>query len=120
MHISKAKQGINLLLAISRCSVISKRAGLHYMNGLLGKAIITPNFPPFLFPQLYVLSMVPYGLEYPCAQLGSAVLAVHPVQSGTRSRKVLGTVRELLSSNRSVPLLSTQFSTQIQNSVPSS
>ena len=32
----------------------------------------------FLFPQLYTLSMMPYGMEYPFGQLGSAVPAVSP------------------------------------------
>lgn len=30
------------------------------------------------FPQLYVLSMMPYGMECPLGQLGSAVLAMSP------------------------------------------
>jgi len=36
--------------------------------------------PPssFFFPPLYMLSIMPYGMEYPFGQLGSAVPAVSP------------------------------------------
>ena len=39
--------------------------------------------PPasFFFPQLYMLNMMSYGLEYPLGQLGSAVPAVSPPNS---------------------------------------
>ena len=43
---------------------------------------ITLNYPTaFFFPQLYALSMKPYGLEYPFGQMGPAVLAVPPPSS---------------------------------------
>jgi len=36
-----------------------------------------PPLPQFLpLPQIYMLSMMSYGVEYPCGQLGSAVPAV--------------------------------------------
>lgn len=63
-------------------------------------------FPPFFcFPQLYLLSMTPYGMEFPFGQLGSAVLSVSPQLleqpqpplqwSGVRSTKGLGSVQAL-------------------------
>ena len=53
---------------------------LHHVQQLLGKTnAITLNVPSsFFFPQLYVLSMTSYGMEYPFGQLGSAVPAVSP------------------------------------------
>jgi len=61
-----------------RCSAISRKAGLHHTEQLPRKTnAITLNVPPsFFFPQLYMLSMMSYGMEYPFGQLGSAVLAV--------------------------------------------
>jgi len=52
----------------------------------------------FFFPQLYMLSMMPYGMEYPFGQLGSDVSAVSPpnflrtlslLADGVRSRQDL-------------------------------
>lgn len=57
---------------------------------------IAPSIPSF-FPQLCVLSRIPYGLEYPLGQLRSALTAVSPPSSlcspspfadGMRSRMV--------------------------------
>lgn len=36
------------------------------------------NVPPSFFPWLYMLTMVPYGMEYTSGQLGSAVAALFP------------------------------------------
>ena len=49
-------------------------------NGYLGRQMPSGRTSPpsSFFPQLYTLSKVSYGLEYPFGQLGSAVLAVPP------------------------------------------
>lgn len=71
-----------------KCSVIPRKAGLYHTQQWLGKTnALTPNVSspliplPFFFPQLSVLSMKPCDLEYPCGQLGSAVLDVSPPSS---------------------------------------
>lgn len=68
----------------------------------------TPNIPPFsLYPQLYILIMMPHGLEYPFGSWGQlswlCPFPAPPVPSlvgyyeSTRSRKSLGSVQALLS-----------------------
>ena len=55
-----------------RCSAISRKAGLHHTEQLPRKTnAITLNVPPsFFFPQLYMLSMMSYGMGCPFGQLG--------------------------------------------------
>ena len=49
--------------------------------------------PSFFFPQLYMLSMMSYGMEYPFGQLGSAVPAASPPNFlGTPSLLAAGVV----------------------------
>lgn len=61
-----------------RCPAVPRKSGLQHMWHLPGKANIrTMNalfHPPF--PELLLLSMMSYGIEYPFIQFGSAVLAM--------------------------------------------
>ena len=79
---SKAKQEIDSPLPMGRqvfSHLQESRAPSHVTVTWEETNAITPNVPPsFFFPQLYMLSMTSYGLEYPCGQLGSAVPAVSP------------------------------------------
>lgn len=68
-----------------------------------------------------------HGLEHPCGQLESAVLAVSPprflcMPSLLTGRPVqearIDAMIALLSNNKSISLLSTLFSAQIQNTIP--
>ena len=72
-------------------------------NAYLGRQMpsLRTSPPSFFFPQLYMLSMTSYGMEYPFGHLGSAVPAVsqflvHPQPTrwwgGVRSRKGLDSV----------------------------
>lgn len=72
-----------------------------------------------------MLSMMPYAVECPFGQLGSAVpskLRVHPqpppIWSGVRSRKSLDAVEVLLSIDENIPVLLMLFSGQIQDVFP--
>ena len=98
-------------------------------NSYLGRQVPSLQMSPtsFFFPQLSMLSMMSYGLEYPFGQLGSAVPAVSPPSSlctpsllagGVRSRNGLDSVSALLSNNENIPELSTLFPAQIQNVAP--
>lgn len=50
--------------------------------GVLGRKCHHSEHPsPFPFPQLYMLSMRPYGVGYPSEQLGPAVPSTHCVPS---------------------------------------
>jgi len=51
-------------------------------DGYLGRQMPSPwtSLPSF-FPWLYMLSVTPYGMEYPFGQLGSGVPAVSPTSS---------------------------------------
>ena len=52
-------------------------------NSYLGRQApsLRTSPPSFFFPQLYMLSMTSYGMEYPLGQLWSAVAAVSPPNS---------------------------------------
>jgi len=83
MHISKAKQGIQSLLPMGRqvySHLQESRALSRVMITWEDKRHHSKSLPFLLLspPLLYMLSMTPYGMEYPFGQLGSAVLAVSP------------------------------------------
>lgn len=72
-----------------------------------------------------MLTMMPYAVERPFGQLGSAVpskLPVHPQPppfwSEVRSRKGLDDAPALLSTDENSPVLLTLFSGQIQDIFP--
>lgn len=81
--------------------------------------------PSSLFPQLYLLNMMPYNTGNPRGELGSAVLAGFPpnslypqpscCQGGVRSRKSLDDVQWLLNNNQNYPCVINTVSTQVQN-----
>lgn len=78
---NKAKQGTNSLLPMAgRCSAVSRRAGLHQVEWILGKTnVTTPSVPlSSFFPPFYILAMMSYGLEYPSDQFGPPVPAMPP------------------------------------------
>jgi len=64
--------------------------------------------------------MMPYGVEHPLGQLGSALLAAsppslpHTPQASMRNRKAL----DFLATAKTISMLSTLFSSQIQNRAP--
>jgi len=80
--ISKEKQGIHSLLPIGRqvFSQLQESRASSCVTVTWEDKMPYLNVPPlsFFFPQLYMLSMMSYGMEYPFGQLGSAVLAVSP------------------------------------------
>ena len=81
MHASKAKQGIHSLPPSGQAGaqLSPGQQGSITRNGYLGRQMpsLRTSLPSF-FPQLYMLSMMSYGMEYPFGQLGSAVPAVSP------------------------------------------
>jgi len=94
---SKAKQGINSLLPIGRqgfSQLQESRALSRVMVTWEDKHHHPEHFPlppAAFFPQLYVLSMMPYSMEYPFGQSGSAVPAP-PNSLCTRSPLAVGAV----------------------------
>ena len=81
-HVCKqAKQRIHSLLPIFRqvfSQLQESRAPSCVMVTWEDKLYHSERPPSFFFPQLYMLSMMSYGMEYPFGQLGSAVPAVSP------------------------------------------
>ena len=80
---SKAKPGIHSPLPMGGQAGVQPSPGKQgsiTRNGDLGRQ--TPSLwmslPSSFFPQLYMLSMTSYGMEYPFGQFGSAVLCVSP------------------------------------------
>lgn len=96
----------------------------HHVQSLFKKTnVITPNIPPLLhLPPLYILSVIPCGVEQPCGQFGSPIpptslsICHGPSVSSPawpyKKREGLGSVYVLLSKNKSISILSTLFSAQ--------
>lgn len=83
MHVSKVEQGINLLLTIARQMFSHSQeslatAQINYMGRQIPKLQTFPLFS--FFPQILLLSLMSYGVEYPFGQLGSAGWALSPSQ----------------------------------------
>ena len=80
-HASKAKQGIHSLLPMDRqvfSHLQESRAPSDISYLARQKPSLWMSPPSFFSPPVYMRSMTSYGMEYPCHQLGSAVLAVSP------------------------------------------
>lgn len=75
--VSKAKQGIHLLLLISR------KAGLIMCNGTLGKQVLSclPSPPSSFFTLVFITEhdLMLYNMGYPFDLSGSAILAASPL-----------------------------------------
>lgn len=73
MHPSKAKQRTSSLIPVGR-QLLSRREENRFPAQLRvswGDKCITPIMLPFLLlPPLYVLSMTPYGMQYPLVSGG--------------------------------------------------
>ena len=91
MHTSKAKQIMEFIHWFpwaGRCSAIPGKQGSIKCNCYLGRQ--TPSIwmspPSWFFPQLYMLSMTSYGVEYPfgvsCPGCAPSQLLVHPAEHG--------------------------------------
>lgn len=84
MYVSKVNQGINWLFPSARQMFSHSQesrasAQISDMGRQMPKLL---TFPPSLFfPQILLLSMMSYGVEYPLGQLGLAGLALSPSQS---------------------------------------
>lgn len=75
--VSQCKQEINSPVPVGR-QVFSPSQESRTPSHLM----FTGTFLPFFFfSQLYMLTMMPYALEYPLSQLGSSVLDVSPPSS---------------------------------------
>lgn len=131
VHTSRAKQGIiHCFPRAGRSSVMSRRAGLHQTQQLPGKTNTqTLNIPlsSFFLPALHVecdarCGISHWSVETSCPCCVSSQLLVSPQlphwQGGTRTRKGLGSLQALLTNNYNIPILSSLFPAQFQDTAP--
>lgn len=114
----QSRTGIKSLLPMSPLGVFSHLQDMSYLGTQMPLSA-TPNIPLYsLFPQLYILIMMPHGLEYPFGSRDQlSWLFPFPAPPGPshvgyyenmRSKKSLGSVQAPLSNNKNInPAFST-------------
>ena len=118
-HTSKANQGIHSLLPIGRqvfSHLQESKATSRVMVTWEDKRHHSEcPLPSSFFPQLCMLSVTSYGMEYPFGQLGHLSQPCHlpafRASGSMRSQKVLG----CLATTKNISMSSPLFSSQIQN-----
>lgn len=117
---SKAKWGIYALLLIGR-KMFSYFIPEKYVNSYLERQKPQPRMSSLLppFPELSLLSMVPYDIDHPFRQFGSAASVLSPpvssappgylLQEQSGRKKKLSAVQTLLSNSQNTAVLSTLF-----------
>lgn len=91
VHGNKAKKGIHSPLPMDRQVFQESCAPSCILQTSEDKCHHSKHFP-ILFPQLYMLSLTPYGMEYPFVQCRSAVPAVSSPNSLCTSSFLVGWV----------------------------
>jgi len=92
MHTKQNKELIHYFPSSGRCSAISRKAGLHYMQWLLGKTnAITPSASLFLTAFIAEHDTIRYGMSLwsvgvSCPSCVPSQLLAHPQQCEKQKR----------------------------------